>query len=236
MEINIRFTRFTILVLLIHISGVSFAKTSITGLRCEYLCNPLGMNVANPRLSWLIESSEANVNQTACEIRVATSVELLRTQRNLVWSTGKVNSDQSVNLEYKGPSLESKTRYFWQVRIWDNKGKSTDWSTPAWWETALLEPSLWKADWIFATGKTPGDHRPVYFRKEFSINKKIRSARLYISSLGLYQAFINGVKVSADLFTPGWTSFNKRIQYQTYDITNYLGSQNAIGAIVGDGW
>ena len=87
-----------------------------------------------------------------------------------------------------------------------------------------------------AKGKTPDDHRPVCLRKEFTCTQKIKSARLYISSLGLYQVFLNGLKVSPDLFTPGWTSFNKRTQYQTYDITTMLKAKNAIGAMVGDGW
>ena len=145
-------------------------------------------------------------------------------------------SDQSVNIEYQGRQLESKKRYYWQVRIWDNKQKISSWSEPAWWETAMFDPALWKAQWIVAEGKTPDDHRPVYFRKEFNCTKKIQSARLYITSLGIYQVFLNGEKVSSDLFTPGWTSYNKRLQYQTYDITAMLKADNAIGAVVGDGW
>ncbi len=229
-------SKLLILLILIHISVISFAKTSLTGLKCEYLTNPLGLNILHPRFTWQIESQEENFIQTAYEIRVATSVMMLDQKNKLVWNSGKVNSDHSVNVEYKGKPLESQTRYFWQVRIWDNKGITSGWSEPAWWETALLDTSLWKADWIAAPGRVAEDHRPVYFRKEFSCGKKIASARLYISAHGLYQVFINGNKVTSDLFTPGWTSYNKRTQYQTYDITNLLKSENAIGAIVGDGW
>ena len=229
-------SKFLILLILIHISVISFAKTSLSGLKCEYLTNPLGLNILHPRFTWQIESQEENYIQTAYEIRVATSVMMLDQKNKLVWNSGKVYSDHSVNVEYKGKTLESKTRYFWQVRIWDNKGRATPWSEPAWWETALIDSSLWKAEWIAAPGKVAEDHRPVYFRKEFPCSKKIASARLYISSHGLYQVFINGEKVTSDLFTPGWTSYNKRTQYQTYDITNLLKPQNAIGAIVGDGW
>ncbi len=205
-------------------------------MRCEYLTNPLGINVPNPRFSWLIESGETNVMQTAYEIRVESSANSLPNRKKLIWSSGKVISEQSVNVDYKGPALHSSTRYYWQVRIWDNKGKASEWTTQAWWETALLDHSEWQAEWIVAPGTSGEDHRPTYFRKAFACGKKILSARLYITSLGLYQVFLNGNKVGIDLFTPGWTSFNKRLQYQTYDITNLLRSENAIGAIVGDGW
>ena len=225
-----------IMAILIHTAGLSFAKTSLSGLKCEYLTNPLGLNVLHPRLTWQIESDEVNVIQTAYEIRVAKSEDMTGQKNKLVWSSGKVNSAQSVSVECNGFQPESKTRYYWQVRIWDTNGKATSWSEAAWWETALMDSSLWKANWITAPEKVAGDHRPVYFRKEFSCEKNVVSARLYISSHGLYQVFINGKKVTTDLFTPGWTSYNKRIQYQTYDITRLLKHENAVGAIVGDGW
>ncbi len=229
-------SKLLIMLILINISALLSAKTSLSGLRCEYLTNPLGINVINPRLTWQIESTEVNFMQTAYEVRVAKSLSILSQENKLVWNSGKVSSDQSVNVEFKGVQLDSKTRYYWQVRIWDNKGKATSWSDPAWLETALFDSTLWKADWIGAPGKVAEDHRPVYFRKEFTCEKKVASARLYISSLGLYEAFVNGEKVTSDLFTPGYTSFNKRTQYQTYDVTNLIKPKNGLGAIVGDGW
>jgi alpha-L-rhamnosidase len=236
MTLQSQLHKFMVLLMLLTISVLASAKTSLSGLKCEYLTNPLGLNVSHPRFSWQIESEETNVVQCAYEIRVTASRLASGEKKDLVWNSGKVNSDQSVNVEYKGKPLESKTRYFWQVRVWDNFGEATPWSEPAYWETALLDSSLWKADWIAAPGKVAEDHRPVYFRKEFSCGKKIATARLYISAHGLYQVFINGNKVTSDLFTPGWTSYNKRTQYQTYDISKLLKPQNAIGAIVGDGW
>ena len=228
--------KFMILLMLHTISVLASAKTVISGLKCEYLTNPLGLNVTHPRLTWQIECGEPNFVQTAYEIRVIASESVLNKRDKPVWNSGKVITDQSVNIEYKGLPLESQTRYVWQVRIWDNHGKATPWSEPAWWETALLDNSLWKAEWIAAPNKAAEDHRPVYFRKEFICEKKIASARLYISSHGLYQVVLNGEKVKSDLFTPGWTSYNKRTQYQTYDITRLLKTENALGAIVGDGW
>jgi len=223
--------------IILFLPGVLFGgNTIVSGLLCEYLHNPLGLDILNPRMSWQIQTPESNFKQTAYEIRVAESPVMFSKKDKLKWSSGKVISDQSVNIEYQGLILESGKRYYWQVRIWDNKQKSTSWSEPAWWEMAILDPTLWNANWIIDKEKSPDDHRPVYFRKEFACSKKIQSARLYISSLGLYQANLNGKKVSADLFTPGWTSYNKRLQYQVYDISDMLNSENAIGVILADGW
>ncbi|MCK9618877.1 MAG: hypothetical protein M0R21_13700, partial [Lentimicrobiaceae bacterium] len=184
-------TRFIILLAILHLPVLLFgSNTVVSGLLCEYLSNPLGIDVASPRLTWQTHASESNFRQTAYEVRVAESPALFNQKNKLVWNSGKVMSDQSVNVEYKGRQLESKMRYYWQVRIWDNKQKPSSWSEPAWWETAMFDHALWKAEWIVAEGKTPDDHRPVYFRKEFNCTKKIKSARLYISSLGLYQVFL----------------------------------------------
>ena len=214
------------------------AKTSVVKLVCEYKENPVGIDIEKPRLSWQILSDEQNVMQTAYEIKVAGSVKELSEKKALIWATGKVQGDQSVNIEYVGPALKSMHRVYWQVRIWDKNNKFTEWSEPAYWETGLLQPGSWKASWITLKNSERVDvSLPAhYYRNEFSVSKKIRSARVYVTSLGLYELFINGKKVSEDLFTPGWTTYNKRIQYQTFDVTAMIGRNNAIGAIIGDGW
>jgi len=215
-----------------------FSKSTLTALKCDYHINPIGMDVAQPRLSWQIVTTENNFVQQAYEIRVAESLEKLSQGSKLVWISGKVTSSESVNVAYSGPAAKSMQRFWWQVRIWDPKGKATAWSEPSFWEMGLLNAGDWKASWI-RLGQEPDNtiSRPVqFFRKEFSVAKKIKSARVYVTALGLYELHLNGKKVGTDLFTPGWTSYKNRIQYQTYDVTNLLGAKNVLGALVGDGW
>jgi len=229
---------FTLLLLFCGFSTLLFAKTEVVKPVCEYLLNPVGIDVKKPRLSWQILSGEENVKQTAYEIRVAASPESLNKKNHQIWSSGKEESARSVDVVYDGPALESMQRVYWQVRVWDNKNKVSDWSEPAFWEMGILNPDSWKASWIsIRSEKEINGSKPCqYFRKEFPVSKKVKSARVYVTSMGLYQLFLNGKKVSPDLFTPGWTSYKKRLQYQTYDITSMLHARNTVGAILGDGW
>lgn len=215
-----------------------FAKTEVVKLVCEYHENPIGIDVEKPRLSWQLLSDANNVMQTAYEIRVAETKAGLSKKSSQVWTSGKVESGNAVNINYEGPVLKSMQRYYWQVRIWDNNQKVSAWSEPAFWEMGILTPDLWTASWITMPNepKTNSSKPAQYYRHEFSTAKKIKTARVYVTSLGLYELFLNGKKVGDELFTPGWTSFNKRLQYQTYDVTSMLGKENAVGAILGDGW
>jgi alpha-L-rhamnosidase len=141
-------------------------------------------------------------------------------------------------VEYQGPEIEPMQRVYWQVRIWDNQNKATKWSEPAFWEMGITKPELWTASWItMENEKEMEGSKPSHFlRKEFSAPKSVKSARVYVSALGLYELYLNGEKVGDELFTPGWTSYKNRIQYQTYDVTDMVKANNALGAILGDGW
>ena len=231
----LRLTKLLLVLLAISsFSAVAAVKTEVKELICEYHTNPLGIDIQKPRLSWKIVSVEENVLQTAYEIKVTDQLA----KGKLLWTSGKVNSAQSVDVIYGGPALKSMQRVSWQVRVWDNKNKVSAWSAPATWEMGILEPGSWKASWI-TLGSEPdvkGSKPAQYFRKEFTTAKTIKSARVYVTSHGLYQLFLNGKKVSTDLFTPGWTSYKNRIQYQTYDVTSMLQAKNTVGAILGDGW
>lgn len=223
---------------LVLITSFSVKKDTVTNLVCEYHTNPIGIDIEKPRLSWQMKSDGQNVMQSAYEIRVSESKNDLQKGTNLIWSSGKVESDQSLNVVYGGPPLKSMQRAYWQVRIWNNKNKATAWSAPAFWEMGILETDLWKASYIAMNDITTEkkSHPSQYFRKEFQTDKSIKSAKVYVTSLGVYELYLNGKKVGNDLFTPGYTTYNHRLQYQTYDVTPMLQENNAIGAIVGDGW
>ena len=218
-------------VLFTLVSIFTFASTKVTDLVCEYHVNPIGIDVEKPRLSWQIFTTKPNFMQKAYEIQVFSNSDP-------IWTSGKVESDQSTQVVYEGKPLKSMQRVYWKVRVWDKNNQPTDWSKPAFWETGLLDISLWSAKWITSIDNEKlGVNGPSnYFRKEFTVTKKLSSARVYITSLGLYELYLNGKKVGNDLFTPGWTSYKKRLQYQTYDIIDLLKEKNAVGALLGDGW
>ena len=221
-------------------AGAGRAQTplAVKNLRCEYQADPVGIDVRKPRLSWQLESSERGVMQTSYEVRVAGSEEQLAKGKP-IWGSGKQTSDASIQVEYGGPALESGKVYYWQVRVADNQGHLTAWSKTAHWEMGLLEPVDWKAKWItpnLEEDETKSNPAPM-LRREFSVKKKVERARLYASAMGLYEMELNGKRVGDEYFTPGWTSYDFRYQYQTYDVTGLLkNGTNCLGAMLGDGW
>jgi alpha-L-rhamnosidase len=222
----------------LHLVFFCFSQVTIKNLLCENLSNPIGLDAQQPRFSWQLISDTRNVVQTAYEIRASSSESSLEKNKNLVWSTGKILSDSSVHITYAGNPLQSGKKYYWQVRVWDNTGKASQWSEPASWQMGLLSANDWKAKWIEQGFAEDTINRPSpLFRKEFKASKKIESATVYITAHGLYEACINGKRVGEYYLTPGWTSYNKRLQYQTYDVTNLLNEgNNAVGVTLGNGW
>jgi alpha-L-rhamnosidase len=388
------------------------AQNAPAKLLCAAMRDPLGIDIPHPLLSWQLQDSRRGAKQEAYEIRVASSVEALAGGKADIWDSGKVNSASSVNVAYAGPELQSRQRYYWQVKVWDQQGQASEYSAPAWWEVGLLSAGDWKAKWItrdtpvefgdYASGvkwiwaandngrtqASPGRHEfrlhfdlaeqpksatlfitakksvaawvngkqvlevaPVaapgldrawgYFRqvpvgeyvsagqnvlaaeasvdkpdhttspnpagliallrvempdgkmlrfvsspewktaaeqtgdwfaknfddaawpgaaivaevgepplgepwpalpasllrREFTVTKPVRSARIYSTALGSYQLYVNGRRAGADVLAPGWTDYRKRIVYQVHDVTSQLQpGGNAIGAILGDGW
>ena len=207
--------------------------------RVEYKENPLGLGTPAPRFSWQLSGEGRGIAQDAYQIRVARSASDLMAARSLVWDSGFVTSWNSVLVPYAGPSLPSRQRYFWHVRVRDQAGNESAWSEAAWWEMGLLDPSDWTAKWIEPEpeGEPSSPLPSPYFRREFRLGSAVRSARLYVTSHGVYEVHINGRRVGQDVLTPGWTSYRTRLQYQTYEVTDLLRSgENAIGAIVGSGW
>ena len=366
-------------------------------LRCEYLNNPLGIDAPAPNLSWQSDSTERNWKQAAYQILVSSGKDRLASGQADVWDSGRIESDDSVGIRYRGPALQSRQRYYWKVRVWDSSGHVSDSVEEAWWEMGLLHPEDWKAKWITWTGpedeidrkqirwvwvqgqdalavvprssakfrlslqlfKMPrsavlllavrgdyaatvnghevgrkhewgafdrrdisdelkigdnvvevqvtapdvpesgpnvtanttkaalaalvkitqldgtvvrfpssekwqasaknsswkpanviadlsdqrfGDPGPfpqhaASFRRTVAVSKQLTSARLYITALGSYRAFLNGEPVSQDVLTPDFTDYRKRVPYQTYDVTSLLrNGKNEISTLLGDGW
>ena len=216
----------------------TFSQTQIKTVWCENKINPVGVDTQQPSLSWEITGTGRRILQTAYEVRVSTSLAGIQKDKDLLWSSGKVSSDQSVHVKYNGSALTSGTNYYWQVRFWDNHSKASAWSAVSNWQMGLLNTTDWKAQWIEPGYTEDSMQRPSpLMRKVFTTNKKIQSATAYITAHGLYDANINGVRLGDAVLSPGWTSYGKRLQYQQYDVTKLLQQgNNAIGVMLGNGW
>ncbi|MDQ7947504.1 MAG: family 78 glycoside hydrolase catalytic domain [Pedobacter sp.] len=234
------FKKITLLLFVNLFVTMAFAKgLQVEDLKTNYKTNPIGMETGLVRFSWKLSSDQNGTLQKSYEIRVAEKDSDLATNGNsLTWTSGKIESQQSVNIHYAGRPLKAKTRYYWTVRVIDNHNANSGWSKIQLFETAMLGPNDWQAKWIELSTATEGKVGPApIFAKQFELGKNIQSARLYITSHGLYEANINGQRVGNEFFTPGWTSYHKRLQYQTYDVTNLLKTgANLTSVTIGDGW
>ncbi len=196
-------------------------------LRCEYKPNPLGIDTPEPRLSWVLTAPERSAVQTAYQIMAGD------------WDSGKIASAQSVHVSYAGPALVSGQRVEWKVRVWDGSGEASEWSEPAFWQMGLLSPSDWTARWISLPPTRPltDQNPPACLRCVFGTVKPLTRATVYATARGIYTLHLNGQRVGDASFAPGWTDYAKRIQYQTYDVTEMLQiGDNALGAVLADGW
>jgi len=209
-------------------------QASVSQLKCEYMKESPGIDINNPRLTWNLISKK-NVTQTYYEIKVATSPELLKQGKPDMWDSGKKESAVSLAV-YNGKPLESFQRYFWNVTIWNQDGKKLKVSPVASFETSMLSGNDWEAKWI--TDEYDKEYKPApMLRKSFTAGKEIKKAHAYISSAGYYELFINGKRVGDRMLDPGYTHFDKRILYSTYDVTDYLRKgENVAAAVLGNGW
>ena len=224
--------------LFLMLAGIQLAhaQVAVTGMLTENLENPLAVDILQPQFSWQLQSEERNVMQAAYEIQAGDfAAALVKGEGG--WKSGKVKSSQSVHITYNGPALVAGKKYYWRVRVWDNKGRVSKWSTLASWQMGLLQPADWKAKWIEPGYKEEEGFAAPLMRKEFVSSKKIKSATAYITAHGLYEAQINGTRAGDAYLAPGWTSYNKHLQYQCYDVTKQLkNGSNAIAVTLGDGW
>ena len=201
-------------------------------LRCEYRENPLGVDVPQPRLSWVLLSAQRGEVQTAFQLLAASSLENLARNQGDLWDSGQVKSAQTVNVAYAGQPLPSARQVFWKVRAWDKAGQPSPWSAPASWTMGLLNETDWQAKWIGAAGSQP----TLLLRREFAVKPGLRRAVVFVCGLGYYEMTLNGGKVTDDLLTPGWSKYNKTCLYDTYDVTKSLREgRDAIGLFLGHG-
>src|SRR6266568_2584338 len=198
-----------------------------SNLKCEYLSNPIGIDVLQPRFAWTLSHTARGEKQTAYEVLVASSLDTLDDGRADQWDSGRLESDNSIQVVYAGKPLLSGRIYYWKVRYWDSEGRPSPYSAPAQFEMGLLSRTEWKGQWI--SGNT--------LRKAFRAAKTISRARVYVTTLGYYELHLNGVRVGENVLDPAWTDFRKRILYSTYDVTSMLHSgENAVGVLLGGGW
>jgi len=214
-----------IIIEMIILVDVTFAAP--VHLRCEYRENPLGIDASAPRLSWQSDSTERNWKQVAYQLLVASSSEHLRSGRADVWDSGRIDSDESVGIVYKGPSLESRKRYYWKVRVWDAAGQESDSGEDAWWEMGLLHSADWQAKWISWTNPEDRADRAairwvwaasqnalatkpetsVHFATTLNLSQMPRNAALFVAAHGAYRAKVNGHDVGSK---SRWDAFDRR--------------------------
>ena len=249
--------RFRWLLVLVAILTISCTRSvEVFEIKCNQKINPTGVG-KTPQFSWILTSEKKNQLQTAYQIIVSGDEASFRNDKENLWNSGKVESNQSLSVPYAGKPLEAGKPYFWKVKIWDKGGGASAWSETGKFITALYDSTDWNgAKWIgyedipdsliLVPGVSPWGknvkklalRRPVVplFREEFKADKNIKDAYLFISGLGHYKAFINGQQISDDFLSPGWSDYQKTCLYNTYDITENINrGNNAIGVIVGNG-
>lgn len=228
--------------LMISFKGKEATNILLQNLRCEMLVDPEGIDVRNPRLSWEVSGNQRGIEQIGYQIIVASTPEKLAANEGDLWNSGKVNSDQSIHVEYDGLQLKSRQECFWKVKSWTNDGES-EWSKPAYWSMGLLYYDDWKGRWIGLDRSFPWDREDTfsrlsarYFRQELDVPKKIKSAKIYIIGLGLYELYINGERIGDQVLAPAPTDYTKNVKYNTFDVTEQLAEgKNAVGVVLGNG-
>lgn len=232
------------LIVCLLVASTCAADLTPVHLRCEYLENPIGIDITKPRLSWRLVSDARGQTQSAYRVLVASSSEKLASGEGDLWDSGKVDTSQSLFIEYEGEPLASRRHCFWKVQAFGADG-SASWSQPASWSMGLLQDSEWQADYISYLDDSAihTDTQRLFlpaarqYRKEFRAKKEIEQATIYATALGIYELHLNGKRVGDAMFSPGWTDYRQRAYYNTYDVTDMVGpGDNAVGAWVADGW
>ncbi len=220
------------LVLLFALASPLCAALTITNPTCEFAADPLGVDIATPRLSWQVASEERGAKQTAYQLLVASSPELLAAGQGDLWDSGRIESTNTVLVPYAGKPLTTSQQVFWSVRSWNERDEPSEWSAPATWTMGVLKPEDWKARWIVAPWQTES----ILMRTEFPARVAVKRAVVHVCGLGQFELFLNGRKVGDNLIAPGWSKYNRTCLYETHDVTALLSpGENALGIALGDG-
>ncbi len=223
------------------------AGVRVEGLRCEYLCNPPGIDVLKPRLSWLLQSGERGQRQTAYRVLVASAAGRLSREQGDLWDSGRVESDASCGVVYAGKPLASRGSCFWKVRVWDRDGRPSPWSDAAFWSMGLLTEGDWRGRWICPGRGVPTSGGAAaqqaakvapspWLRKAFVLEAEPEEALAYVNVVGYYELYVNGRKAGSDVLSPAVSDYRARSFYVTYDIKPLLRKgRNCVGIWLGRG-
>lgn len=220
-------------------------------LRCEHLACVQGLNTDIPRFSWALASAGRGRAQSAYRIVLGTDRDSVASGTGAVWDSGTVASNQTILIPYGGPALARDSVYFWSVSVWDEAGAQSAFAEPMTIFSGLSQ-SDWQAEWIARYFVLPAGRevpqantydnrfqaRPAdYVRRDFQAVEPPVRAPLYVTALGLYEAYLNGVRIGDHVMAPGWTDYHTRVQYQCHDVTGHISEgTNTLGAILGEGW
>lgn len=196
---------------------------TVFNLKVENLVEPVGIDIAEPSFSWMIKSSQKNVLQKSWQIE-------LSDDSGVVWATGKIDGGDQVNVIYQGKSLKENTTYTWKLKVWNNQGETAE--AKSQFHVGLLTQESWKAKWI---GANDISNRTPYLRKEFDLDKEVKSAFLYVTGLGYYESYLNGQKVGDRVLDPLPSQYQYRVYYSVFNVTEQISKgRNTIGLILGE--
>jgi alpha-L-rhamnosidase len=245
----LNFLALLILAVGVPLRSAGSASVEVTDLTCEYLKNPLGLDVTKPRFSWVLRAGDGTIRgqrQTGYRVMVSTDPALLEREEPDLWDSRWIASDRSQLVAYGGKALRSGQACWWRVRVKDEKGRASDWSETARWTVGLLEPSDWTAKWIgtdMQFQRKPGWPPPdnslpdPWLRKSFALENVPKRAVIHVASVGYHELYVNGRKIGDAVLSPCATDHTKRARYVTYDIAEYLrAGQNVIGLWLGFSW